>query len=140
MKIEFNKSGNGFFAEMDSESKKREEFDGLKSIIAYSKCLFFSVIAFMLSFLNLPFGLIINLSSEVAARLLDGSAPPLSAVLISISSLICIISVLVGVFALNLYFGSKRRMQDKAGLGVSILSFAVNVLCITLIVIGFLVW
>ncbi len=140
MKIEFNKNGNGFFAEMDSDLKKSDGFKGIKSIISYSKSLFFAVIAFVLSFLNLPFGLIINLSSEAAARILDGSAPHLSAVLISISSLICVISVLTGSFALSFYISSKRGMQDKAGLIVSILSFAVNVLCISLIIIGFLVW
>ena len=141
MKIEFNKNGNGFFAEMDSDLKKNGDgFDGIKSVIAYSKSLFFAVIAFMLSFLNLPFGLIINLSSEAAARILDSSAPHLFAVLISIASLICVISVLIASFALSLYFSSKKHMQDKAGVIVSILSFAVNALCITLIIIGFILW
>ena len=89
MKVEFNKNGNGFYAEMNSDfDSSSNGFDGIKSIIAYSKSLFLSVIAFILSFLNLPFGLIVNLSSEAAAWLFDGSAPHLCAVLISISSLV----------------------------------------------------
>ena len=140
MKIEFNKNGNGFFAEMDSDLKKNGDFEGIKRIIAYSKSLFFAVIAFMLSIMNLPFGLIVNLSSKAAAQIFDSSAPHLFAVLISLSGLICIISVLIGSFALSFYFSSKRLAQDKAGLAVSILSFAVNVLCVTLIIVGFLVW
>ena len=141
MKIEFNNNGNSFFAEMNSDLKKNSDgLEGIKSIIEYSKSLFFATIAFIISFLNLPFGLIINLSSEAATRIFDSSAPHLSAVLISISSLICIISVLIGSFALSFYFSSKRHMPDKAGLIVSILSFAVNLLCISLIIIGFILW
>ena len=140
MKVQFN--GNGFSAEMENESeqKKRDGFCDFKAIISYSKPLFFAAIAFVLALANLPFGLIINFSSELFMEAFDESAIHLTVLLVSISSIINVISLFSGAFAVSSYFYSERASKDKVGLFFSIFSIAVNVLWILLIVLGLVAW
>ena len=140
MKMEFNT--NNFSANMTGEKEKNtiDSTGYIKSVINDNKPLFFAIIAFAVALANLPFGLIINLSSEFFGKILDENAVHLTVILVSVSAIISIISVLVGAFALVTYFSSKKSTKDKAGLFVSIFSFIINVLCLLLVILGLVAW
>lgn len=140
MKMEFN--SNNFSANMslDSEPECRQGFCDVKAVIRDNKPLFFAIIAFAVALANLPFGLIINLSSEIIGEILNESAVHFTVLLVSISAIISVVSVSIGAFAVATYFGSKKSAKDKAGLFVSVFSFAVNVLCLLLVVLGLVAW
>lgn len=140
MKMEFNT--NSFSANMNGEREKNtiDNSGYIKSLIKDNKPIFFAIVAFAVALANLPLGLIVNLSSEFFDGILKESAVHLTVLLVSVSAIISIISVLIGVFAIATYFSSQKSTKDKAGLSVSIFSLIINVLCLLLVVLGLVAW
>ncbi len=138
MRVEFN--GRGFRADMNDGN---ENFAGnqndFKKIIANNWSLILGVLSLILSVVNLPFGLFINLNKHIFKNVNGVNLSYWMAILLVFSVLFVIVSILSGVFSILCYSKSSKKTADIAGILLSIVSFLVSVTVITLDVVGLII-
>ena len=132
MKIEFN--GNGFCAEANLATDKHNT-SPVASGMSFMKhsCLLFSFAAFIFALTLLPFGLFVNVSTDLLRKLTEFPISHYITVLCIVSFIIAAISMICGVLSAILFFKSQKRTSDITGMIMSVFSF---VLCICNIVFG----
>lgn len=142
MRVEFN--GKSFTADMDSNSSAKKsvevEIDTTKLLFKGSNTLICGIISLAISLCNLPFGLFMNISTEILSQYLGTGLPHWVFVLFALSSTTLALSGISGVFAIVNFAKSQKHMVDWAGFSLSILSFILICLCFTLNIVGLFAW
>lgn len=138
MRVEFN--GNGFSADMnEGNGKITDSQSGFKSIIANNWSLVLGIFSLILSVINLPFGLFINLNKQIFKNVNGVNLSYWMAILLVFSMVFVIVSILSGVFSILCYSKSSKKTTDVAGILLSIVSFLVCATVITLDVVGLII-
>ena len=142
MRVEFN--GKSFTADMDSNSSAKKsvevEIDTPKLLFSGSNTLICGIISLAISLCNLPFGLFMNISTEILSQYLGTGLPHWVFVLFALSSTMLTISGISGVFAIVNFAKSQKRIVDWAGFSLSVISFVLICLCFTLNIVGLVAW
>lgn len=142
MRVEFN--GKRFSADMDSNSSAKKsvevEIDTAKVLFKGSNTLICGIISLAISLCNLPFGLFMNISTEILSQYLDTGLPHWVFVLFALSSTTLALSGISGIFAIVNFAKSEKHMSDWAGFSLSILSFILICLCFILNIVGLFAW
>ena len=140
--MEMNFNGNEFSASINSSSEKRHsiDFENGKKIINENGSIVFSVIALVLSLINLPFGLFMNLSTVFLRTLTDGSINHWISVLLVTTSIVITLSILCGVVSIVLFSKAKKTTSSCIGLALAIISFVLCAVCLGLNIAGLAVW
>ena len=136
MRVEFN--GRGFSADMNDENFASPRCD-FKKTIANNLPLVLGVISLILSVVNLPFGLLINLNKQIFEKVNAMNTSYLMAILLVFSIVFVVVSILSGVFSIFCYSKSRKKTTDIAGVVLSIISFLVCTSVITLDVVGVII-
>lgn len=138
MRVEFN--GSGFSADMNDGNENftccQSDF---KNIITHNWPLVLGIFSLILSVINLPFGLFINLNKQIFKNANEVNLSYWMAILLVFSVVFVIVSILSGVFSILCYSKSCKKTTDVAGVLLSIVSFLVCATVITLDVVGLII-
>ena len=136
MRVEFNR--NGFYADMDDrkENNGRSE-KGFKNIITDNWSLTLGGLSLILSIVNLPFALFMNLNKHVLNNVNGVNLSYWMAALLVFSAVFVIVSISSAVFSIICYTKSKKNTTDVAGVLLSFVSFLVCIAVIVLDIVGF---
>ena len=139
MKIDFK--DNTFSASMNEEAPIIE-ISHVPSLhfLKNNKPLFFGVLAFLISLINIPFGIFMNLSTEFLIKIFEVNASHWISVLFVFSACIITASLTFSILALVCYPKSKKAAYDKIGIAISILTFAICAIGITFSILGLCTW
>ncbi len=139
MRVDFNASG--FSAEMDSPAASATlSLEKGGAALKAQRTLILGIIAFIISLGNLPFGLFMNMSTEILSHFVGVGLPHWVFVLFAFSAIMLAISILCGVFSIISFAKSKRQMTDAIGMAMSIISFVISCTCILLNIVGLTAW
>ena len=138
MRVEFDR--NGFYADMD---ERKVNFDrkesGFKNIITENWPLTLGGLSLILSVVNLPFGLFMNLNKHVFNNVNGVNLSYWMAVLLVFSAVFVIVSISSGVFSIICYTKSRKKTTDVAGVLLSLISFLVCIAVIVLDILGLVI-
>lgn len=139
MRVEFN--GNNFSAEMNSSSvAPTVDIEGGKKLFKNNRTLIFGIIALAITLGNLPFGLFMNLSTEILSSFVGVGLPHWVFVLFAFSAVMLAISLICGIFSIISFAKSEKSMLDSLGLAFTVISFVMFCLCISLNIVGLTAW
>ena len=138
MRVEFN--GNGFRADMNDGNEKFAGYQSdFKNIITNNWSLVLGIFSLILSVINLPFGLFMNLNKQIFKNANEINFSYWMAILLVFSIVFVVVSILSGVFSILCYSKSCKKTTDVAGVLLSIVSFLVCATVITLDVVGLII-
>lgn len=142
MKVEFHE--NGFHANINENENTsvclRESSLMLKEGIKRSAPLLLAIFALVISVTLLPFGLFMNIGTDLFAELLGQSLTHWITVLLVISLIMIAVSVICGTFAIVLAVKSKKPGTAGIVVALSVLSFVICAICLILNILGFFLW
>ena len=140
--MEMNFNGYEFNSNIDSHSAKRHsvDFENGKKILSENGSFILSVISVVLAVINLPFGLFMNLSTEILSKFINNGINHWIFALFVVTGIVITISVLCGVFSIVLFAKTKRTTLSCVGLALAIISFIVCAVCLTLSIVGIAAW
>lgn len=140
MKIEFNSGEFNANMNCDLNGINNIDLDSGKKVLQENSSLIFSVLSLLLALANLPFGLFMNLSTELLNNWTERGLEHWISVLLVATTVLTALSVICGVIAVVLFAKSEKRTTHYVGLSLAITSFVLCAVCLTLNIAGMIVW
>lgn len=140
MKIEFNSVGINSNSNSPLDDLGGFNFALSSKILRENGSLILAIISALLAFLNLPFGLFMNLSTEILNRLTEHGSHHWLVVLFVVSFVIALLSVLLGIFSIVMFVRSEKNTVQYIALSLSISAFVISSVCIALDIYSLLSW
>ena len=140
MKIEFNESEFNSSINSGSAEIHSADFERGKRLLSENGSFILGIFALALALSNIPFGLFMNLSTEILGKLTEHGLEHWIFVLFTVMSLVLLFSVLLGVFSIVLFARSDKKPLHCAGLVLAIISFVLCALCLALNIVGLTAW
>lgn len=136
MRVEFNK--NSFSANLCEEPqmgiihlRPNEE-----RLMKNNKAMLFGILALFIAFVNLPFGIFMNFSTEFLTKIFNANVTHWVSYLFLISVSIFAASILCGVFSIVFFTKSQKKFSDAMGLTFSVFSFIISTTGLILSILG----
>ena len=139
MRVEFNE--NGFSANMNENGyphTDRPIFFG--SSIKKQVALILAVVSLVIAALLLPFGLFMNIGTDLLADLLGENLTHWTTVLLVLSFLLMAISVFCGILAIVQARKVRQEGMTLAVIMLAVLSFVLCSACLVFNILGLVIW
>ena len=128
--------GNRFFN--NKEGNEIEKMLGADSI-KKNKSLVLGILSLIISFFLLPFCLLLSVGNDLLGRISGEYAKLFIIVVLSICAAMMALSIILGSFSIAHYKKTKANGASGMGSALSLLSFIVCAICITLNIIQFII-
>ena len=139
MRVEFNE--NGFSANIHENGYPHtDEYVLFRNGIKKQTALILAVVSLVIAALLLPFGLFMNIGTDLLAHLLGENLTHWTTVLLVLSFLLMAISVLCGVLAMVLARKAKQEGITLAVMMLAVFSFVLCAACLVLNILGLIIW
>lgn len=140
MKFEANEINFSANMNLPPENDNRDVFKGFGAYAKENKTMFLAVIACVIAFANLGFGLFVNLGRKILVNIFANTITyHFITVMLVLSIVLGAVSVVLGIFAINNYFKSQKQTMDKVAVFLASLAFAVAAVSLTLDIVGLVI-
>lgn len=127
---------NRFFNNKEvNEIEKKLGVDSIKK----NKSLVLGILSLIISFFLLPFCLLLSVGKDFLGSISGEYTNLFIIVILSIFAVMIALSIILGSFSIACYKKTKSNETSGIGSALSVLSFIVCAICITLIIIQFIV-